>query len=280
MKLRQLSLLLILFACLCGMTCKQDADYHFFVAGHIYGTPGKTYAGPYPPFLEALDSLKQSGTFEFGVLTGDLVKNPTEVEWENLKNALAPYPFEWKTVYGNHDWGNKELAKKQYGPDYWQFRKGSDLFIGLNSNLDSWNVSDDQATFLINSLESNPKPRIVFLFVHHVIWAPGLPADEKLVCNWPPEQPDSTNFWSFVMPKLQALSVPVYCFSGDVGANHQASPLHLLKRENVHLIASGMGDSKGSNLIQVSVSGKQQELPKLKVRMLTKPFPVYPMSFK
>lgn len=53
-------------------------DYSFFVAGHVYGSPGVDNAGVHPPFKNQFEYLKNDPTMKFGVFTGDIVPIGTE----------------------------------------------------------------------------------------------------------------------------------------------------------------------------------------------------------
>ncbi len=54
-------------------------------------------------------------------------------------------------------------------------------------------------------------------------------------------------------PKLDTLNMPVYFFAGDVGAASWSSNYMYDKLDNVHLIASGMGENDGDNFVEVEV---------------------------
>ena len=115
----------------------------FFVAGHVYGSPGQNPDGLYSVFRSFLK--KQTGIVEawdFGFLTGDIVVDGKQQEqWEMVERDLnrhfgKPAFF----VAGNHDVNvgveSRQTFEKRYGKTYYSFQLGDAVFIVLDANLE------------------------------------------------------------------------------------------------------------------------------------------------
>ena len=81
--MRRTALLLLLATGACSPSPGEDrAPYAFFVAGHVYGTPGAPSTGVYPPMKEAFGLLRAEPGLALGVLTGDIVDTPTNAAYD------------------------------------------------------------------------------------------------------------------------------------------------------------------------------------------------------
>ena len=105
-----------------------------------------------------------------------------------------------------------------FGKSYKKFFEGNDLFVILDLNLDHWNITGEQLTFLRNALRIDAKKaRNIFIFSHQVLWYDKEKFPEP-VPNSLYDRSKETNYWSEIEPLLVATNKPVYVFAGDVGA--------------------------------------------------------------
>ena len=81
--------------------------------------------------------------------------------------------------------------------------------------------------------------------------------------NYRPHYPGRTNFEDTVMPMIQKVDQDVYWFAGDIGCTDLVSPYMYYKEDNVHLIASGMGNGKNDNFVIVEIDENDQVKLKL-----------------
>ncbi len=233
--------------------------YKFFVAGHVYGYPGESEEniGVHPPFKAKLDLLKNDQNLAFGVFTGDIVYNGSLAkEWDELDADIATIN---KPVYfapGNHDIANSKkraLFTERYGPSYRSFMKNKDLFLILDPNLDKWNISGAQLDWLKKEVATKAsKAENVFIFFHQILWW----AKDNEYKNYPPNSPsgraEEINFFSEIYPLFETLENNVYMFAGDTGVYERG--IMYDKKDNITLIASGMGGRKQDNFIIVKVN--------------------------
>ncbi|MEA1898665.1 MAG: metallophosphoesterase [Bacteroidota bacterium] len=257
--MRKLLIIGAVIGMLYSCNTKTNNSYSFFVAGHTYGSPMAANPGLHPPFIGMFSWLNESPDIEFGIFTGDIVRNSTETAWDSVDSQLTKLD---KTVYfcpGNHDVKPRELYASRYGDAYYSFIHKNGLFVILDGNSNRWNIKGPQLEFLKNTL-NNAVPDIsnVFVFVHQLIWWDESNIFSQINLNWPPYTPDTTNYWSEVEPILQNYHLPVFIFAGDLGANRQASALMYYPDGNVTYIASGMGNIDADNFIIVKVDADNE----------------------
>ncbi len=259
LKYTSILIFMAIICCTSSQTVKNPLEYSFFVAGHVYGYPGESEAniGVHPPFKEKLGLIKNDSNIAFGVFTGDIVYNGAlEKEWDELDADVASIG---KTVYfapGNHDIAyskKRAIFTKRYGPSYQSFVHNKDLFIILDPNLNKWNISGDQLTWLQNEIQTKAKTsRNVFVFFHQLLWW----NIENQYKGYPPNSPsgraEEINFFTEVYPLFAALENEVVMFAGDTGVYE--SGFMYSKTQNITLIASGMGGRKQDNFIIVYVN--------------------------
>lgn len=236
--------------------------YSFFVAGHSYGNHLADNIHLHPPFADQFSYIREYPDISFGFLSGDIVRESNVESWDAVDEDMLSLEIPVYFAPGNHDVTNRELFETRYGDplnnmrSYRYFTNEKDLFIILDSELDEWNISDEQFIFLKTVLNENYETsRNIFVFVHALIWWD----DENIFQNihtnwWPPFIPDTTNFWTDVEPLFHNISNPVYLFAGDLGANEQATPYMYYKEANITYIAGGMGNLVDDNFLFVSLN--------------------------
>ena len=117
---------------------------------------------------------------------------------------------------GNHD-EKLENFEKLFGKSYKKFFNGKDLFVILDLNLDHWNISGEQLTFLRNLLRIDAKKaRNIFIFSHHILWFDKEKYSEP-VPNSLYDRSERTNYWSEIEHLLLGTNKPTFVFAGDIG---------------------------------------------------------------
>lgn len=230
-----------------------EAEYTFFVAGHVYGSHNGDYIGIYPSLKEELFYIGKYVDLEFGVFTGDVVREANTESWDAFDKDIEELTIDYHIAVGNHDMKDRGLYAKRYRETYYSFVKNNDLFIILDSNIDGWSILNEQRTFLENELTKSGQFNNIFIFIHHVIWwdEDNVFADIKV--NSTAGRIGESNYWTEVEPLLKQSDRPVYIFAGDVGA-FAGNPAFIMKEdENITYIASGMGGGEKDNIQLVSV---------------------------
>lgn len=244
-----------------------DAAYSFFAAGHAYGSPrSKVHEGLYPPLLLGLETLCREQSLDFGVLLGDVVFRPSGESWDRVDAQLAKLDLPVHLVAGNHDlvppdWP-EELPgfltrsdwEARYGSTYRSFRCGSDQFVILDPNIDGWRILGDQLAFLDAELEQAASARNLFVLMHQVLWFEMSVLPRRVSVNSRFGMRDGQDFEEEILPRFTALDIPVFVFSGDVGAVPQTEAFRVERVQNVTFIATGMGAGVADNFVLVEVS--------------------------
>jgi predicted MPP superfamily phosphohydrolase len=237
------------------MDSKTDPnDFTFIVAGHVYGAPNSKNDPFHPPFMKAMDSLKNSDSIDFMVLTGDIVQKSNTRSWDKVDNYLAGLDMRVIFAPGNHDLTDRELYTERYGRSNYSFEIGNNLFLILDLLESGWNIPEGRMNAIWNKCDEH-RYENVFIFSHHIFWY-----DEEITPKIKPNSLYAKNdvllFYTKTLPLLESIRSNVYIYGGDVGANAIGSELSLLKHERVHLIASGMGGEKWDNILKVSVKNE------------------------
>jgi len=238
---------------------QSEGNYSFFVAGHTYGSHTGENIGLHPPFLEKL-STDIDSTFFALFLTGDLVNQSTTASWNQVKTELNNMSIPSYYIMGNHDANalGYTAFNEKHGGTFYSFYNHSDLFIILNSTRQERSISSDQVDFLKGVLTSaGTETKRVFIFFHELLWNSdakyrGMMANSR---SRYAQMVNFSNFWSEVFPILAAdLKRNYYVIAGDVGGNTDAVSAFYDTRENVTLLASGMGEVSDENYLKVDVS--------------------------
>ena len=235
--------------------------YSFFVAGHSYGNHLADNIHLHPPFADQFSYIREYPNISFGFLTGDIVRRGNVESWDAVDEDILSLEIPVYFAPGNHDVINRKLFEARYGDPlnnmrtYRYFTNEEDLFIILDSELDDWNITGEQFSFLKTVLNENHETsKNIFVFVHALIWWDDEHIFQNIHTNWwPPFIPDSTNFWKDVEPLFRSISNPVFLFAGDLAANEQATPFMYYKETNITYIAGGMGNLIDGNYLIVNV---------------------------
>jgi len=256
--------LLFIFLVSFFFSCKKETnnsftnpptiEYSFFVAGHTYGKPGVDNVGFHPPFQNKFDYLKNDTTLQFGMLTGDIVSEGTEKNWDEVDGEIANLNMPIYFAVGNHDMSNRTLFETRYGATYFSFIQNDDLFIILDPNLDAWNITGTQLDFLKNeiNIHSNSVDNI-FVFFHQLLWWSSDNIYQNIVLNSTEGRAESINFWTEIEPIFHQLENKIVMCAGDVGAHASGDEFMYHTYDNITFVASGMGGEERDNIVIIDV---------------------------
>lgn len=236
----------------------QNQAYSFFIAGHTYGKAGVDNDGVHPAFKAKFPYLKGRDEIKFGVFTGDIVKSPSESDWNEVDRDVDSLGLPVYFAAGNHDLQNRTLFESRYGSTYYHFLYESDLFIVLDPTIDGWNINEVQLNFVDSLLDrhKNDVARI-FVFFHQLIWIEDTRFSSVKPNSFEGKAPN-LNFWTEFEPKFTNLSQEVVMCAGDLGAANWASDFMYANYDNITFIASGMGEGVGDNIVVLNVDENKQ----------------------
>ena len=237
-------------------------EYSFLVGGHLYGSQKQSY---YPANTLTSNIAEINGSSaSFFVGLGDVIRetdtNQIAFFRELLTNNLS-MPF--YNAVGNHDVQNRKLYSEFFGETYFYFEHKNDLFVFLDTELDSARISGAQLIFLkkvLHNFTHNNSDGNVFVFMHKLIWNElpefGILKDHtNQAYSWL----DSSYYSTQLQPLFAetAKNNPVFIFSGDIGTKISHTLFyHFDDRSRISYIANGLGDTDEDALIQVKVSEK------------------------
>ncbi len=238
------------------------AEYSFLVGGHLYGDAGNARS-PWPAasLLAGLDSIHASGA-SFFVSLGDNVRRADEAQFRGFQQAFAErLGMPLFTAPGNHDLADRPLYERLYGPTWGSFRRGRELYLLLDTELDSGRIDGGQREWFLGRLAEaaeNPGLDRVFVFSHKLIWA-DRPGWESLAghINSRRGYDTSGHFARHIESAVAQLATrkSVYWLSGDIGVSWSL-PLFYERDTDTGVVyaAVGLGDTENDCLLQVSVS--------------------------
>ena len=273
--MKQNNFLLILLLTLISFSCKKDPKiepsykYSFFVAGHTYGTPLlPPKLGLHNSFVNHIPFINNYNKMNFGILTGDIVNQPTQQFWDSARKQIDNLTMPIHIAAGNHDRG--PVFESLY-ESYYSYELHGDLFIILNSN--GWKIINDQKLFLEQIIKTKAASvKNIFVFTHELIWWSPTNIFKNIKINYLPNYPGTTNYWEDIFPIFDTLSNNVTFFAGDIGATDHVTPYMYYKKENITYIANGMGSGDNDNIIVVEVDYNDQPNYKLYGLNKSKPY--------
>ncbi len=228
----------------CEDTLKKES-YSFFIAGHTYGTPGEDIIrnGLHPPFKNRFQLIQENSAIQFGIFLGDIVWESNEEDWDNVNNDLIELGRPVYFAAGNHDVANRALFELRYGDTFYHFIYNNDLFIILDPNLDNWNISGQQLSYLRYVIEQNHRNvDNVFVFFHQLLWWTPDNIYKNIKLNSIEGRTESINFWSEIEPLFHSIQNKVVMMAGDLGAGSWSDSFMYHNYDNITFIASGMGE--------------------------------------
>tara|TARA_B100000965_G_C19553882_1_gene741319 strand:- start:194 stop:1150 length:957 start_codon:yes stop_codon:yes gene_type:complete len=248
-----------------GSCSRQGNSYSFFVAGHVYGTPGSEYEGIYKPFKN--NKKLNECSLLFGFLLGDTVVTASNYEFGILKDDLKSFEDNTKIYIapGNHEVGvgsynaKRDVYLENFGERTYQYLEyKNDLFIILDTNISNWNLSKDQVLMLKNLQSKQRKYENVFIFSHQLFWiGEENPSFLGLIPNSNEGRAKKLNFWKEVFPITQSIGKNLFFFAGDVGAFNNKSEFFYRNISEVEFFATGMGGGKRDNFMLVHIENEE-----------------------
>ncbi len=243
----------------------SNTIYSFFVAGHVYGNPDQienVREGLYHPFVKKFNTINECKSMTFGFLLGDIVRESSNRSFEFAKRdlQLISSKIVKHIVPGNHDVGmgknnsKRDIFIQNFGKTFKHFEYHNDLFILLDTNIDQWNILNDQLKILENFSKDDKNYNNVFIFTHQPIWYDKKKVSfSRVVPNSWEGYSEGTNFWDELFPIISNIGQKIYLFAGDVGAFPNESEFFYAKHANAHFFATGMGGGERDNFLIISI---------------------------
>lgn len=186
----------------------SSANYSFIVSGHFYGASSNASTFPASSLQANIEQLNdQHATFLMSL--GDLFMDVNEQYLNHYQKSLFnKLNLPLFNAVGNHDVSNGNKYEKIFGPTFFSFRKGTELFFVLNTEINDGSIKDEQLHLLKNQLQPAALTGIknIFIFSHRPVWAEQLKKYEKLFSGNTRSSFGKNNFTEDILPLLQAVS--------------------------------------------------------------------------
>ena len=238
-------------------------DHNFLVAGHIYGNyKNDRSIFPSSSFLANIDFINDYSS-SFFILLGDSYRLPRKDHIQAFKSSVKDkLEMPIYSVIGNHESVDREAYKQIFGETFFSFSICENLFLFLDSeeSFDS-RFSENQLTFLRETLAKTDKIQNIFIFSHKLIWAS---EDNKYSPIWHKmnvrgRYSDYEYYASNIKPLIDETSLlhPTFFISGDIGL---LSPKTIFydQTANVTYVATGLGDRADDHILSVSISSDHE----------------------
>lgn len=238
-----------------GFAQQDSILYSFFVAGHSSGASGVNNPGLHPPFKAHFQQLQNHPHLALGILAGDFVSpQPTPQDFDEVDADLSALPFPVYLAPGNHDMENRNEFEQRYGSTFFSFTHQNDLFIILDPNYESWNISEEQLSFIAEVLTLHQhNVEHVFVIFHQLIWTTPYNVFRIVTPNSWVGRAETLNFWTEVQPLFNQVQTPITWIAGDLGSTPWSDDIMFYQTQNQTFIATGMGEGPGDNYVILNV---------------------------
>ena len=197
--------------------------------------------------VEKIDYSKYEQLFLLGDLMQSSTKSVDELSFLDSIFDLKSPSTHWS--YGNHDYGNIELAVEATGrPIYYCFYHNQATYIVLDTQIDQCKIINEQLEMVQACLDTISKSQAIFVLTHKLIWlmdTENLQEKVPKINNWAIGDCKSclipNNFYPDVFSQLLHHSMndkKVFCIAGDIGSN--ADQFQYEINENLHYLATGL----------------------------------------
>lgn len=232
----------------------QTLEYSFFMAGHTYGKPSVANDGMHPPFLAVFPYLMSRPEIEFGALLGDIADfHPNAASWDKAEEQIDTLGIPVHFVPGNHDMYDTAEYYSRYEPFY-SLKHNEDLLIVLHPYFSGWNIAGEQWDFLEKTLQIQASSsRNIFILFHQLLWYNESNKYKEFIPNSLDGRAPTINFWSKFIPLLLSYPNQFILAAGDIGANNGPKQFMYDHWNNIHFIATGMGNGIDDNIVIANV---------------------------
>jgi len=237
----------------------QDSEkpLKFLVTGHIYGNPYEEDL--FHPATTLMTNIQIINQFELDmvVLLGDIVKESTEENFSNFsQNFLSYFTIPVFNAVGNHDIENRDLYIEKFGKTNFSFLFKEHLFIFLDTNIETYSLTDNQLDFIEDTISKslgNNNVKSIHVFAHHVFFFENPNNSSSPYYRTNVSYSMDRNVEKFIYKFLIPLSreTPIFLYTGDVGAwCGNLSPYYRkYDGSKVTAIATGIGNCEEDSIL-------------------------------
>jgi hypothetical protein len=235
-----------------------SANYSFIVSGHFYGDQTNNSSYPASTILANIDLLNTLQP-SFLICLGDLFLDVDDYFLSNYQKSLFDkLNFPMFNAVGNHDLAHKNIYEQKFGKEYFAFKKGEELFIILNTELNDGSIKNEQLDFFKNelSIENLVNINNVFIFCHRAIWAENIEKYKNLFKGNTRSIIGSSNFNSDLLPLIATIpnSKNVFWMTGSSGGGPASFFYDKNEKYHITFIHSAIRNTSRDAVLQVSIT--------------------------
>ncbi len=234
-------------------------NYEIIIAGHSYGRPAPLVRGTYTKFLNYLNQ-NLINKQDFFILAGDIARKANRQNFKIVKKEIMKFSKKIIIAPGNHDVGTGPNSKErkqfiqEFKKTYDKLFIKNNLFFVLDSNINPYNITEDQIYFIKKVLENYKNLENIFIITHHVIWYNYISKD-IITNNKGRDVPSNINFENVLdLFKDKKVNNGIFFIAGDVGRFENVTKIFCEKANKIKFIATGMGSGKNDNFLKIKIS--------------------------
>ena len=225
-----------------------NPDYKILFFGHAYGSGDIENQSD----LSFTNYIKNySDDHDLFVFGGDFIKNcNSNIEIEKFKKNINKVYDDSIFIYGNHEFycyesDNIEFIKKHENSS---LVVNDNIMFFINSNFENIN----QVEKLVDRISKSLSYSRIFIFNHQTFFE----KSDLLL------RPNSREFYELgytFLDKIIALNHSnIYLISGDIGSTIFQHDLIYYKKNNINMLASGLGNERNNYGIEIVFNNKDQ----------------------
>lgn len=230
-------------------------NYSFIVSGHFHGASNNISTFPSSTLLaniDTLNSLKPS----FLMSLGDMFLDVNETYIEHYQKSLFDkLKMPLLNAVGNHDLSNNNMYEEVYGTTFFTFKKNTELFVVLNTEINDGSIQGNQLKMLKTSLSEakNNNIKNIFIFSHRPVWAEDNAKYSDLFIGNTRSSFGSPNFEKEIHPLLKKSAIPIYWISGSMADAPAAFFYDKNETSNITFMQTAIRDLPRDAILQVNI---------------------------
>ncbi len=232
-----------------------SSEYSFIVSGHFHGASSNASTFPASTLqanIDTLNLLHPSFLMSLGDMFLDVNQSYIDHYQRSLFDKLKMPLF---NAVGNHDCSNGNMYEKIFGAEYFTFKKDSELFIVLNTEVNDGSIKNNQLSFLTDVLKKETYCKNIFIFSHRPVWAENNERYKKLFNGNTRTMFGNNNFEEIVRPLLMNYSKEkkIYWISGSLGGGPASFFYDIEPETNITFMQTAIRDQEHDAALQVNV---------------------------
>lgn len=235
----------------CGLSERIQSEKFNVVIGHAYGAPIPATALDSEPTKLSVNIenylVENAAKIENVIFSGDVFSAPNLTKWNNLKDFSEQLNVPFWIAPGNHDLGYssprfKILFADVFPNDYpIKINSSSGPIVLVDTQTNNWGLGNSDWQEIAKQYDNKTKITII----GHHIFARGMVGFANQRGAGSQNLPSFEHYYSALTEKFE----DVVFLSGDTGAFTYQPRMSCMRRQNVAMLANGLGGQDDDILI-------------------------------